>query len=167
MLDRLAISSRYYPQWESYNFYRVGAKIMYKNPVTNLESYWVCLTDHTSSFFEEDSALDGFWSEITETVQTRKSPLNGCFHVIHPTVTNQHIVEADLTSSEVEFESLSGITGSTLEIQWKDFTGTNFLFPQFSTLNVTSMETAPYAYAQRQFQHHFLTFEIEYITTRV
>lgn len=157
-----------FPQWESYRFYFQGDIASFKDPVTGVLTNHQALLDHMSTVSDDVTGLleDRTFAPLTGN-QSRVSVVDGAFHVIHPEVTNEHTEQKKFNNTDVAFETGDGITAGEISIGWKTSTGTPLLFPQFSTVVITSMETAPFAYAQRQFQHHNLTLELEFETRSV
>jgi hypothetical protein len=162
-LSRLAAPNDSYSTWESLDVYRRGDIVGYKDPtaVGSPTTYYQCIRTHFSFIFSVHLAA-GDWVELA-TVRGL-SAANGAFAVIAPDDTNEHITSKSFNKTQVEYETAHGVGGSKLRIDWKNRKGSEYIFPSYGSMNIVSVDDAPYAYGRRVFHGHQLTFEIEYST---
>jgi hypothetical protein len=160
-LTRLSMPAKAFPTWASYEVYRPGDLLSYRPTFADDETDIVtyeCVRSHFALIFADDSAN---WQSITTTTDIA-AKTNGIFYMVRPDDTNEHITTKEFKRDQVVYETPKSTTVSEIKIKWQTRKGSDFIFPSFGTLNVTSLETSPYAYARKVFQHHQLEFEFDY-----
>ena len=163
-LTRLAVPSVTFPPWQSFWVYQLGDIVAYTDPATDGAAtvYYQCLETHFSYIFASDTT-SGMWLALSTTARLQSN--RDVFHVMELEDIHEHVQDTTFNKTAVEYETAAGISADTLKVKWTTDSGARFFFPSHGTMQLYSVDNAPYAYGRRVFHPHKFTLEIEYFTS--